>query len=250
MVAKDFKELIQLIDEDFQQIAMSAFPRNRLYYSVTLNDRESNVLARKIRINGGLGINFLITQPHSEGEPWSSMLYLSDLDIIGVLSSLGNETLSMIEDFLIMCAHGSVNSTNFVQLEREEMYKSIDPYYVSTSAGMPLIQISDDISLDTPQGVIVCIQDFCDLISLTMAKEGSEKMKATATKYLVFSSIILSRNKGIPVPDELISVNDIDSTRKLYEDLGTNAQRRLDARLFDQTLYRAYFESRLLGVKL
>lgn len=243
MTAKNFKELIELIDQDFQHVAKSKFPRNRLYYTVTLGDRKSNLIARKAIVRGGSVVNFLLARPVNEITDHSSMLYISDLDIVEMLSTVDKKLLRTFVDFLVDCILETVNSKNFVQFEREGLYIEIEPLYISTAVGVPLIEYAGNEKIKTPQGMTFSLRDFCDLISLIMAKEGESKMKTTATKYIVLTNLVKPFDKGIPVIKELNKIRNIDDIRSLYEPLGTNAQRRLDERLFDQELYATYFES-------
>lgn len=243
MIAKNFKELIELIDQDFQHVAKSKFPRNRLYYTIVLGDRKSNLIARKAVVRGGTVVNFLMTSPVGKIADHSSMLYLSDLDIIEILSTLDEKSLNTFVDFFVDCTLGSVNSKSFVQFEREELHIDIEPLYISTTAGVALIEYTGNENINTPQGMTFSLGDFCDLISLIMAKEGESKMRITATKYIVLTNLVKPFDVNIPMIKELDKIRNVDDVRSLYEPLGTNAQRRLDEQLFNQELYFTYFES-------
>jgi hypothetical protein len=242
-----FKELMQHIDQDFRSIRASLFERQKLYYKVTIDQRQTDVLGRKAPVpyenNNAIKITFLINTPR-DNQSYTT-LYLTEIDIITILSELNATSYEHIKDYLVSIYCEQIDHTGHsVRFDRAALVSDIDTLSLTANRevlAVPITANNPDIS--TPFGFMISYQSLCDLLSLTLSTENADKLKITVTKYCLFSTLLRAGATRIAVPAALAHVSTIGELESIYAGKWPKQVQRFDKDTFTAQVQDEFFSS-------
>lgn len=240
-----FRELMTEIDDDFDMVNATNHKRRLLYYTIKLDNRKTDIIARSALTKNNRPRLTLFIQTPQENNSYT-MLYLSEIDIINILSTIDKKLYNHIISYLIKVYRNEIkideHTTNF---SRENLIGSTIKN-VSLSAGLHVIAIpkyKNTPSIDTSFGYKVSFQSFCDDISLILSTENEDKLKTIIIKYYVFSSLLREVPKGMPIPTSLGNITTISDIKGIYDKKSNTKAQAYDKNVFKVHIFDNYFKS-------
>jgi|JI10StandDraft_1071094.scaffolds.fasta_scaffold366579_1 hypothetical protein len=238
LVKTPLQSLLFEIDEDFNIIKESDYTRRSLYYTVKIDNRETEIRARK----NSRRTTFFIRTPQDYLE--YTMLYLSEIDLITILSTLSLEQYDNIINQLIGFYSKAVEENiHTLEFTREDIFSEIKSISKTANDNLLIISAIDSADIKTPFGFEISYQSFCDDLSLVFSTENSTKLKIIIIKYYVLSKIIRSSTEGIPIPKELNGIKTAKDVNDIYKNMNLKNSLLYDARIFSPSDYDEYFQS-------
>lgn len=237
-VQTSLQSLLFEIDKDFDSVEDSNYTRRSLYYTVKIDGRETEIRARK---NSRRTIFFIRTP--QDGLEYT-MLYLSEIDLISILSTLSLEQYDNIIKQLIGFYLKEVEENiHTIEFAREDIFFKLKSISKTANDNLLIISTTDGSNIETPFGFEISYQSFCDDLSLIFSTENSIKLKIIIIKYYVFSKIIRSSTDKMPVPKELADVKTTKDLEEIYANMRLKDSLLYDARVFKPSNYDEYFQS-------
>ncbi len=239
-----FKDLMQHVDKDLAKVNSTPHRRGRLEYSIKINDRQTEIIARSTLRpqNNRPRLTFIVRTPQKKTAFTS--LYLSEIDIMDILSTLDNDLYEHIENYLVRLYRDEVNpEENRVHFSREALFSHIAD--TTLSADRKVFVIPDfiqDRTVMTPFGFLMSFRSFCDVLSLILSTENPFKLKVIITKYFVFSHLLRSQHVGVPVPQALREATTLDRIKEVYAGKDLTRIQQYDEATFHPDLFSAYFQ--------
>ncbi len=246
--AKDFKAILPLIDKDYRSVAKNEFKRERLYYAVTIDTRATDVIARNT-VNPRTNTHrttFLIRS--AQEDSLYALSYLSETDVIAILTLLDSDLYQYIIGYLVKLYRNEVDKkAHSVRFDRESLVSAIAAASLTANSNVWVIpDFGKEASIATPLGYDISFRSFCDVLSLMLSMENSEKLKRVIAKYYVFTNLLRSESTptDMPVPDNLKQMKTIDDVERLYDAMPRfKTWRAFDEKTFDIKQFESYFQS-------
>jgi len=237
---------MRLVDEDFDAIRATAYERKSLYYDVKIDQRITNIVARKAPVpirNNAKKITFLINTPQDDTAYTS--LYLSDVDIITLLSTLDTALYEHIKNYLVATYRTEKDPVQHsIQFSRPNLAPDVDSTSLLANhhvLAMPVFSGNPD--LPTAFGFTISFQSFCDLISLILSRESKEKLPIVIAKYCILSGLTRPLPHGVHTPASLRHISTMQDVEKIYADKRPQQIQKYDAATFTPTVCAQYFSS-------
>ena len=232
------------VDDDFLSINGTSFKRKCLYYSTQLDKRDTRIIARSMLApNGRPRLTFLVKTPFDQDE--YTMLYLSDVDVIALISSLEESLYKHIVNYFKKINRSEVKEdAHTVNFEREELVSSIKSLILYANRNIVLIpEYASNPNINTYFGYQISFHSLCDVISFMLSTENEEKLKSTSIKYLVYASLIRGSAKGLAIPDDLKHVKTLSDVNEIYDKMRFTSRQEFDRKIFFHKNYVDYFQT-------
>lgn len=237
----NFQALLSLVDED-----CIVSGKERLYYKVELDGRQdTNTLVRSVRRrNNTPAVSFLIKTTHETDE--YSILYLSQIDIIEVISLMDEDTRTHLWSCLFDVYLNTFDtSCKSILFAREPINSELDLTRFTLNGDAIIIPLPDqDYKVHTSFGFDISYHDLCDCISLMLSMEPSEKLKTVLSKYFVLSELLAGRETLVAPPGELAHAKNASDLRAAYDNISTKIEEReqYDIEAFGRDRYSSCFQ--------
>lgn len=239
-----FRDMIRLIDEDFKVVQASKFKRESLYYTVKIDGRETNILGRKARVpdNNARKFSFLIRTP--QGSLTHTTLYLSEIDIIIILSSLDGISYKHIRDHLVRVYREETDPSEYsVQLHRAALVPDVEGKTLVANHSVLAMPIpNNNPNIATSFGFTISFQSFCDALSLILSTDNEQKLKIIVTKYCIFAALLRTRSPRESIPVLLTGVGTVKDVEEIYAGM-----RPLDVQLYDRATFTPQIQTDFFG---
>jgi hypothetical protein len=236
---------MRLVDEDFNYVQDSPYKRNTLYYTVKIDQRATNILGRKAHVpnNNATKLTFLINTV--QGHLSYTNLYLSEVDIITLLSTLDDAAYEHIKGYLVEVYRKKTDPTaHSVQFDRTALVQDLES--VSLTANRHVLAIptyDNNPNIATPFGFTISFQSFCDVVSLILSTENEEKLKIIITKYCIFSTLLRPLPRGVYIPASLRHVATLEDIESIYASKRSQQIQKYDFETFAPRERDRYFGS-------
>lgn len=236
-----FQSLLKLIDDDCIKS-----DKSRLYYRISLNDSHSNgVVARSVRRkNNTPAVSFLIRNIH--GSDGYTMLYLSQMDVIEVLSLLDEPLRLHLWGFLSEVYYRKVDTSNQdVVFERGPINDESNNVVFKLNGSAIVIPIPDgECGIKTSFGFELKYRDFCDCLSLMLSMEPEGKLNTILSKYYVLSESIAGRELAVLPPEQFTAAASSSDLTRVYDSISDKIEEleAYDALTFGNGIYDSCFQ--------
>lgn len=238
LVKTPLLSLLLEIDEDFKNVKKSDYARKSLYYTVKIDGRATEIRARK----NSRRTTFFIHTPQ-EGHEYT-MLYLSEIDLITILSTLNVEQYDNIIRQLGGFYSETIDSApHTLEFAREDIFFGLKSTSKTADDSLLIISTPNNAAIATPFGFEISYQSLCDDLSMIFSTENSTKLKIIIIKYYVLSKIIRSSTESIPIPKELATVKTAQDLEDIYTNMTLKDSLLYDAHIFKPSDYDEYFQS-------
>lgn len=240
-----FKELMAQVDDDYDAIDATEHKRRLLYYTVKLDDRTTDILARSaLNRNNRPRLTFFIRT--SQENSTYTMLYLSEVNIISILSILDDDLYDHIMNHLAKIYRNEIGIDAHTASFNREILAGSETKGASILASLDVIAIpeyKDARYVDTLFGYQISFQSFCDDLSLILSTENKEKLRTSIIKYYILSSILKGAPEGMPIPRGFEKVTTAKGIEEKYDKKGFTKGQEYDRRVFGSQIFTNYFKS-------
>lgn len=240
-----FKELMTQVDDDYDAVDATEHKRRLLYYSVKLDDRTTDIIARStLNRNNRPRLTFFIRTPQENSN--YTMLYLSEANIISILSTLDDNLYDHIINHLVKVYRNKIGTNaHAVNFSRESLPGSkIQGALITANLDVVVIpEYKEASNVGTTFGYEISFQSFCDDLSLILSTENKEKLKTSIVKYYIFSNMLKGASEGMPIPQGFEKVTTAKDIEEKYEKKGFTKGQEYDSRVFGGQIFSDYFKS-------
>lgn len=245
MVA-NLQALAKEIDQDFQRIGGTSFKRRALYYSLSLDDRLTSIIARRTT-----RIAYLIDTEQASNT--YTRLYLEDWQIGVILAGFDENSLKFLKDWLIGVYGGNSIEEHRIIFSRTALHDGIDA--IASEVSVDIIYLEDVSNLtqnvNTNLGFSITTRSFVDFLCLTLSMEDTEKLRIELTKHCMIADLLTGKNEDLirAVAPQLASIKTIAAVEELYASMSTQqAAEEYDKTSFTEDVSKQYFGGLVSGL--